>query len=185
MSLTWCCYVKMFRYVTSKVGKILTHSPVAVIILRDINIQHQPGLSSSFTDQPDEQVFHFATLSNQEQLLQHPRERIILLEMKYLWTVTEVRRFNVTNNKDVWKPAQLANEGIQGNAEVIQSRKWKVEGKTRKDHIISTYSLVNTYFLVRSKSKADDRPPLRKYLLEGNFYLGAVIANTLVKLAFR
>ncbi|RXG56140.1 Coatomer subunit beta [Armadillidium vulgare] len=34
-------------------------------------------------------------------------------------------------------------------------------------------------------TKTDDRPPLRKFLLEGNFYLGSVIANTLVKLSFR
>lgn len=48
-----------------------------------------------------------------------------------------------------------------------------------------TYATQSAFSAITSKSKADDRPPLRKYLLEGNFYLGAVIANTLVKLAFR
>ncbi|MPC15383.1 Coatomer subunit beta [Portunus trituberculatus] len=48
-----------------------------------------------------------------------------------------------------------------------------------------TYATQSAFSATTSKSKADDRPPLRKYLLEGNFYLGAVIANTLVKLAFR
>lgn len=48
-----------------------------------------------------------------------------------------------------------------------------------------TYASQSAFSTTTSTRKADDRPPLRKYLLEGNFYLGAVIANTLVKLAFR
>lgn len=48
-----------------------------------------------------------------------------------------------------------------------------------------TYASQSAFSTTTSSRKADDRPPLRKYLLEGNFYLGAVIANTLVKLAFR
>ncbi|XP_063592362.1 coatomer subunit beta-like [Penaeus indicus] len=48
-----------------------------------------------------------------------------------------------------------------------------------------TYASQSAFSTTTSSLKADDRPPLRKYLLEGNFYLGAVIANTLVKLAFR
>ncbi|XP_064104122.1 coatomer subunit beta-like [Macrobrachium nipponense] len=48
-----------------------------------------------------------------------------------------------------------------------------------------TYASQSAFSATTSSRKADDRPPLRKYLLEGNFYLGAVIANTMVKLAFR
>ncbi|CAL4124489.1 unnamed protein product, partial [Meganyctiphanes norvegica] len=48
-----------------------------------------------------------------------------------------------------------------------------------------TYATQSAFSTNTTVSKTDDRPPLRRYLLEGNFYLGAVIANTLVKLSFR
>ena len=35
------------------------------------------------------------------------------------------------------------------------------------------------------KNKEKERPPLRKYLMEGDFFIGAALAGTLTKLALR
>merc|ERR1712098_303672 len=35
------------------------------------------------------------------------------------------------------------------------------------------------------KVKGEERPPLRKYLMEGDFFIGAAIGSTLTKLALR
>ena len=62
-------YVNFFYYLTSKVEYILSHFPYAEIsILGDFNVHHQLWLSSSFTDQLDEQTFNFAILHDLEQL---------------------------------------------------------------------------------------------------------------------
>ena len=43
-----------------------------IFILGDFNIHHQLWLSSSFTEQPDEQGFNFTILHDLEQLVQFP-----------------------------------------------------------------------------------------------------------------
>ncbi|XP_076054623.1 coatomer subunit beta [Oratosquilla oratoria] len=48
-----------------------------------------------------------------------------------------------------------------------------------------TYASQSAFSTTKSSAKGDERPPLRKYLLDGYFYLGSVLANTLVKLTFR
>ena len=66
-------YVKFFDYLTSKVEYILSHFPHAEIsILGDFNVHHQLWISSSFTDQPGEQIFNFAILHDLEQMVQFP-----------------------------------------------------------------------------------------------------------------
>lgn len=49
------------------------------------------------------------------------------------------------------------------------------------DGTYATQSVFNTI----SSSKKEDRPPLRQYLMEGDFFIGASVASTLAKLALR
>lgn len=49
------------------------------------------------------------------------------------------------------------------------------------DGIYATQSIFNTVSL----TKKEDRPPLRQYLMDGDFFIGASVASTLVKLALR
>lgn len=54
------------------VEHVLTYFLLAeTSILGDFNIHHQLWFSSSFTDQPGEQVYNFSILHNLEQLVQH------------------------------------------------------------------------------------------------------------------
>lgn len=52
-----------------------------------------------------------------------------------------------------------------------------------------TYATQSVFSAAGGKGKStamlDDRCPLRFYLMQGNFYLGSVIANTLAKMVFR
>ncbi|KAK4306509.1 hypothetical protein Pmani_021654 [Petrolisthes manimaculis] len=76
----------------------------------------------------------------------------------------------------------------EGNTEEQQQEGDKTthtQSQQQKVTADGTYATQSVFSTTLSTHKADDSPPLRKYLLEGNFYLGAVIANTLVKLAFR
>ena len=73
LSLSPSNYVKFFDDLISKVEYILSYFPYAEIsICRDFNVHHQLWLSSSFTDQPAEQVFNFAILHDLNQLVQFP-----------------------------------------------------------------------------------------------------------------
>ena len=68
-------YVKIFHYLTSKVGYILSYFPYAAIsILGYFNVHHLLWLSSSLTDQYGEQTFNFnfnfANIHDLEQLVQ-------------------------------------------------------------------------------------------------------------------
>ena len=66
-------YVTFFDYFTSKVEYILSHFLYTEIsILVDFNVHHQLWLSSSFIDQPGEQIFNFAILHDLEQLMKFP-----------------------------------------------------------------------------------------------------------------
>lgn len=38
---------------------------------------------------------------------------------------------------------------------------------------------------VRSSKKGESRPPLRQYLMDGDFFIGAAVGTTLAKLALR
>ena len=44
---------------------------------------------------------------------------------------------------------------------------------------------INIGFLIISTSKKEKRPPLRQYLMDGDFFIGAALGTTLTKLALR
>jgi len=71
--------------------------------------------------------------------------------------------------------------GVEGE----EGEEMKHQAQPQKVTADGTYATQSAFSTSTTVSKTDDRPPLRRYLLEGNFYLGAVIANTLVKLCFR
>ena len=48
----------------------------------------------------------------------------------------------------------------------------------------SVHELKNACMLSRSSKKVEKRPPLLQHLLDGDFFFGASLATTLVKLAF-
>lgn len=45
------------------------------------------------------------------------------------------------------------------------------------------YCIKKKYF--RPVKKGEARPPLRQYLMDGDFFIGAALGTTLAKLAFR
>jgi len=48
-----------------------------------------------------------------------------------------------------------------------------------------TYATQSVFSATVTTAKKEERPPLRKYLMEGDFFIGASIATTLTKLALR
>ena len=48
-----------------------------------------------------------------------------------------------------------------------------------------TYATQSVFSAAVTVVKKDERPPLRKYLMEGDFFIGASLATTLTKLALR
>lgn len=44
---------------------------------------------------------------------------------------------------------------------------------------------INIGFLIIRTSKKEKRPPLRQYLMDGDFFIGAALGTTLTKLALR
>jgi len=48
-----------------------------------------------------------------------------------------------------------------------------------------TYATQSVFSAAVTTTKKEERPPLRKYLMEGDFFIGASIATTLTKLALR
>lgn len=41
------------------------------------------------------------------------------------------------------------------------------------------------YYFLRNMKKTEARPPLRQYLMDGDFFMGAALGTTLAKLALR
>lgn len=75
---------------------------------------------------------------------------------------------------------------IEGSGESAETEEEEVDGKKKKKGPVinpdGTYATENALTVDSTADKSTDKPPLRKLILQGDFYLAAVLASTLVKL---
>ncbi|KAF2358738.1 Coatomer beta subunit C-terminal [Trinorchestia longiramus] len=81
---------------------------------------------------------------------------------------------------------KAAGEEGASDEEKLQQQQVPTQHRVTADGTYATQSVFSTSGGKGvSTSPTDDRCPLRNYLMQGNFYLGSVIANTLAKMVFR
>uniref|UniRef100_A0A183BWD3 Coatomer subunit beta n=1 Tax=Globodera pallida TaxID=36090 RepID=A0A183BWD3_GLOPA len=83
-----------------------------------------------------------------------------------------------------------ARDGGAAKEEAPAPKKSGVDGKTSQQKLITadgTYAKQSAIFSAASNaaSSADDKPILRSFLLDGNFFIASALANTLAKLVLR
>ena len=75
-----------------------------------------------------------------------------------------------------------------GGEEVLQDESVAAAGSTVQKLVTAdgTYATQSAFSAGTETAKKDvERPPLRKYLMEGDFFIGAALGGTLTKLAIR
>ncbi|XP_013392181.1 coatomer subunit beta [Lingula anatina] len=86
-----------------------------------------------------------------------------------------------------------------GEIPIVDDEIRKAAGETKEDESqvaqtgtvqklvteLGTYATQSAFSTVSATKGAEERPPLRKWLMEGDFFIGAALANTLTKLALR
>ncbi|KAH8303870.1 hypothetical protein KR018_002114 [Drosophila ironensis] len=79
------------------------------------------------------------------------------------------------------QPEEQQQQQQQGNASTGNGEGGSASNKVTSD---GTYATQSAYSLA-PVTKAEKRPPLRQYLMDGDFFIGAALSATLTKLALR
>ena len=81
---------------------------------------------------------------------------------------------------------KTAGEEAMEDETVVNAQTSKVQPVVTADGTYATQSAFSSDVKTSSsKTKEPERPPLRKYLMDGDFFIGAAIATTLTKLALK
>lgn len=79
---------------------------------------------------------------------------------------------------------KAAGEEVLEDESVLAAAGGTVQKLVTADGTYATQSAFSSVNADKSKKKVE-RPPLRKYLMEGDFFIGAALGGTLTKLALR
>ncbi|XP_060079498.1 coatomer subunit beta-like [Ylistrum balloti] len=120
-----------------------------------------------------------------------PSIKAIKVHRAALWILGEY----CTTNEDIQSVMNLIRQSI-GEIPIVDDEIKKAAGEIKDDEMQgagSAQKLVTadgTYatqsaFSTIAVSKKEDRPPMRQYMMDGDFFVGASLATTLTKLALR
>ncbi|OWF52961.1 coatomer subunit beta-like [Mizuhopecten yessoensis] len=120
-----------------------------------------------------------------------PSIKSIKVHRAALWILGEY----CTINEDIQSVMNLIRQSI-GEIPIVDDEIKKAAGEVKDDEMQGaggaqklvtadgTYATQSAFSTV-TVSKKEDRPPLRQYMMDGDFFVGAALATTLTKLALR
>ncbi|XP_071134136.1 coatomer subunit beta-like isoform X1 [Mytilus edulis] len=120
-----------------------------------------------------------------------PSVKALKIHRAALWILGEY----CTNSEDIQSVMTLIRQSL-GEIPIVDDEIKKAAGEVDEDEMQSTGSVQKlvtadgTYatqsaFSTTTVSKKEERPPMRQYLMDGEFFAGAALATTLTKLALR
>ncbi|XP_033739799.1 coatomer subunit beta-like [Pecten maximus] len=120
-----------------------------------------------------------------------PSIKAIKVHRAALWILGEY----CTTNEDIQSVMNLIRQSI-GEIPIVDDEIKKAAGEVKDDEMQGaggaqklvtadgTYATQSAFSTV-TVSKKEDRPPMRQYMMDGDFFVGASLATTLTKLALR